>query len=210
MTTLTVPEVGAILDQALLKLAGQRDHLRDLDAAVGDGDLGITVDRGAGAIRAALAETPPDTLGALLRTAGTAFAGGNPSTMAALVGTGLLAAAKEVDGERELSPEVAVRIGDSAQRRIAERGKAGLGDKTVLDALAPSVDALRKAGEGERLAAMVAAAREGVEATTDQPARKGRAAWVGERGTGHPDPGATAYLLFLESLLSAVTERAPR
>ena len=133
MTTLTVPEVGAILDQALLTLAGQRDHLRDLDAAVGDGDLGITVDRGAGAIRAALAETPPDTLGALLRTAGTAFAGGNPSTMAALVGTGLLAAAKEVDGERELSPEVAVRIGDSAQRRIAERGKAGLGDKTVLD-----------------------------------------------------------------------------
>ncbi|MFC7640693.1 DAK2 domain-containing protein [Streptosporangium lutulentum] len=146
MSTLTVPEVSAILDRALRSLAGRRDRLRDLDAAVGDGDLGITVDKGAAAIRAALAETPPDTLGALLRTAGAAFAGGNPSTMAALVGTGLLAAAKEVDGERELSPEIAVRIGDAAQRRIAERGKAAPGDKTVLDALAPSVDALREAG----------------------------------------------------------------
>ncbi|MFL6055436.1 MAG: DAK2 domain-containing protein [Actinoallomurus sp.] len=205
MSALTVAEVAALLDRALRTLAEHRDHLRDLDAAVGDGDLGITVARGADAIRAALTETPPDTLGTLLRTSGAAFAKANPSTIAALVGGGLLAAAKAVADEQELTTDVAVRIGEAAQRRIAERGKAELGDKTLLDAFVPSIDALRNAQEGDRLRAMIAAARAGVEATTNQPGRRGRAAWVGERGTGHPDPGATAYLLFLESLQSALT-----
>lgn len=196
-------ELVGVLDKALEALSGHRETLRDLDAAVGDGDLGITVDKGAEAVRQALAEAPPETVGALLRTAGAAFAKANPSTMAALVGAGLLAAAKEAGDATEWDGELAERMGREAMARIAQRGKAELGDKTVLDALAPSLDALHDSPE-DPLPAMVAAAEKGVEETRDRAGRRGRAAWVGERGTGHPDPGATAYVLFLKSLQSAL------
>ncbi len=203
MSDLTLVQVVAILDRALSALAGQRDVLRDLDAAVGDGDLGITVDKGAQAVRAALLAQPPSSVAEMLRTIGAAFAKANPSTMAALVGAGLLAAAK-VTGEREAwTAEVAEDVGRAAMARIAERGKAQLGDKTVLDALSPSLDALRDAPQGQALTAMLEAARAGVEATTGRAGRRGRASWVGERGNGHPDPGASAYVMLLTALQDA-------
>ncbi|MGN6243735.1 MAG: DAK2 domain-containing protein [Intrasporangium sp.] len=196
-------ELVVVLDKSLASLSGHREALRDLDAAVGDGDLGITVDKGAEAVRQALAESPPETVGTLLRTAGAAFAKANPSTMAALVGAGLLAASKEAGDAAQWDVELAERVGRAAMARIAERGKAELGDKTVLDALAPSLDALHDSPSNP-LPAMVSAAERGVEETRDRPGRRGRAAWVGERGSGHPDPGATAYVLFLESLQDSV------
>ncbi len=206
MIAMDVQQVVVVLDSALTGLAEQRELLRDLDAAVGDGDLGITVDKGCQAVREALAQQPPSTLGDLLRASGAAFAKANPSTMAALVGGGLLAASKAVGDEDTWTPEVAEAVGRAAMARIAERGKAELGDKTVLDALAPSLDALHEAPAGEALAAMIAAAQSGVESTTDRAGRRGRAAWVGERGAGHPDPGATAYVLLLTSIQAALAE----
>jgi phosphoenolpyruvate---glycerone phosphotransferase subunit DhaL len=203
VTAQTLEQVVSVLDVALTALAEQRGVLRDLDAAVGDGDLGITVDKGSAAVRAALAEQPPGTVGELLRASGAAFAKANPSTMAALVGAGLLAAAKTAGEEQSWTPQLAEKVGRAAMARIAERGKAELGDKTLLDALAPSLDALSRAAEGQALAEMIAAARSGVDATTSRAGRRGRAAWVGERGNGHPDPGATAYVLFLTCLHEA-------
>ena len=205
MFTFTLEQVVAFVDTALAALADERDVLRDLDAAVGDGDLGITVDKGCQAVRAALAAQPPATIGELLRTSGAAFAKANPSTMAALVGAGLLMASKEVAEEQSWTPEVAERVGRVAMSRIAERGKAEIGDKTVLDALSPSLDALHEAPDGEALARMISAATAGIDATTGQAGRRGRAAWVGERGSGHPDPGATAYVLFLTCLKRAMS-----
>lgn len=203
--TFTPEQVVAFVDTALTALADERDVLRDLDAAVGDGDLGITVDKGSQAVRAALAAQPPATIGELLRTSGAAFAKANPSTMAALVGAGLLMASKEVADEQSWTSEVAERVGRAAMSRIAERGKAEIGDKTVLDALSPSLDALHEAPDGEALARMISAATAGIDATTGQAGRRGRAAWVGERGSGHPDPGATAYVLFLTCLKRALS-----
>lgn len=203
MAAMTVETVVGVLDAALAALAQERDVLRDLDAAVGDGDLGITVDKGSQAIRAALTAQPPATVGEMLRTSGAAFAKANPSTMAALVGAGLLMASKGVMDELSWTPELAERVGRAAMGRIAERGKAEIGDKTVLDALSPSLDALHDAAEGDALASMIAAATAGRDATTGQAGRRGRAAWVGERGSGHPDPGATAYVLFLTCLQRA-------
>jgi len=210
VTGQTLEQVVSVLDVALTALAEHREVLRDLDAAVGDGDLGITVDKGAAAVRAALAEQPPGTVGELLRTSGAAFAKANPSTMAALVGAGLLAAARTAGEEQSWTPQLAEKVGRAAMARIAERGKAELGDKTVLDALAPSLDALSRAAEGEALAEMIAAARSGVDATTSRAGRRGRAAWVGERGNGHPEPGATAYVLFLACLRDAQGTSHPR
>ena len=196
-------ELVPVLDAALASLEASADELRDLDAALGDGDLGITVSAGSRAVRAALAELPEDAAPAqLLKAAAGAFAKANPSTMAALVGGALLAAAKEVGDAAELDRDAALAVGRAAAESIAKRGKSQLGDKTVLDALVPSLDAL--AG-GAPLAAGISAAREGVESTRSLQSMRGRASWLGERSKGLQDPGATAYLRFLEALDEAMT-----
>jgi len=195
-----------VLRDALGRLEATRDELRDLDAAIGDGDLGITVAGGAAAARAELeTATGPVAPAEVLRTVAKCFASANPSTMSALVASALLAAANAFGDTARLGRAGAVTVAQTAAERIAELGGAQLGDKTILDALIPSVDALRDAPADahEALDRMVNAARQGVEATTTLQSRRGRAAWVGERSIGHPDGGATAYLRLLESLRAA-------
>jgi dihydroxyacetone kinase-like protein len=190
-------ELTVLLDESLAKLAGSAEELRELDAALGDGDLGITVGKGCAAVRAKLAELTEPSPAEVLRAAGAAFASGNPSTLAALVGVGLLAAAKTVSGVDDLSAGDALRIGQAAAENIALRGKAEPGDKTILDALLASLDALEQTSS---LDAMIVAARTAVDETAGRQSQRGRAAWLGERSIGNPDPGATAYLRFLQSI----------
>jgi dihydroxyacetone kinase-like protein len=199
-------ELRDVLRDALGRLESSRDELRDLDAAIGDGDLGITVAGGAAAVRAELeAASGPTTPAEVLRAVARRFASANPSTMSALVASALLGAAKAIGDVTDLDRAAAVTVAQTAADRIAERGGAQLGDKTLLDALVPSVDALRDAPADARQALdrMIGAARLGVESTTALQSQRGRAAWVGERSIGHPDGGATAYLRFLESLRAA-------
>jgi dihydroxyacetone kinase-like protein len=195
----------ALLDTALPRLAGAQEELRALDAALGDGDLGITVSKGAEAVRAAVTALPDPTPAAVLKAAGSSFASANPSTMAALVGGGLLAAAKTVGNAPELDRAAAASVGRAAAERIAARGKALPGDKTVLDALLPSLEALESSEDDDvtTLQRMIAAAQQGVTDTAPLVSQRGRAAWVGERGAGNPDPGATAYLRLLEALAAS-------
>ena len=201
---MTAAELRSLLDRALELVAKNEDELRDLDSAIGDGDLGITVSRGALAARKSIAALPPGSTPAeILRAAATAIASANPSSFAALVATGLLAASRSVAGNDALTAGDVVTMAQEAIVAIAKRGKAEVGDKTVLDALVPSVAALEAASSDEPLEAMIAAARKGIADTSAGVSRKGRAAWLGERTVGHPDPGATAYLRFLEALKQA-------
>lgn len=196
-------ELRDVLRATMGRLELYRDELRDLDAAIGDGDLGITVAGGAAAVRVELeTATGPTSPAELLRSVATRFASANPSTMSALVASALLGAAKAVGGSTDLDRAAALTIAQTAVDRITERGGARLGDKTLLDALVPSVDALREAPADAftALDLMIQSAREGVESTTSRQSQRGRAAWVGERSIGHPDGGATAYLRLLESL----------
>jgi phosphoenolpyruvate---glycerone phosphotransferase subunit DhaL len=178
------------------------EELRELDAALGDGDLGVTVKAGSLAAADAIAKLPPDAaISDVLVATGKAFSTANPSTFGALVGGGLLAAAKTVTGRQEAGKAEAIAMGRAVAARIAERGKAQLGDKTVLDALVPSLDTLEAANGDERamIDAMIATATQQVSATAALQSKKGRAAWVQERSIGHADPGATAWLRFLEA-----------
>jgi dihydroxyacetone kinase-like protein len=201
---MTGAELRVLLDRALELLAKNEDELRDLDSAIGDGDLGITVSRGAEAARNAIAALPPaSTPSEIIRTVATTIASANPSSFSALVATGLLAAARSVAGTESLSVADVVTMGQQAVPAIAKRGKAQVGDKTLLDALVPSITALEANTSDGTLEGMIAAARKGIEDTAPLVSRKGRAAWVGERTVGHPDPGATAYLRFLEALQEA-------
>lgn len=207
-----VAELRSALERSLQEMPNHADELRKLDSALGDGDLGITVSAGSTASREALL-TLTDNADAreVLLAVAKAFSTANPSTFAALIGGGLLAAAKIVDGKTELHRADAIAIGDAVVARIAERGKAQLGDKTVLDALIPSLGTLREYGGSgsdaaeapdalEALDAMIATARAQVDATAGLQSAKGRAAWVQERSVGHPDPGAVAFLRFLQEL----------
>jgi dihydroxyacetone kinase len=210
---MTPQEALAWLDEALAGWATHAPELRDLDAAVGDGDLGVTVARGVTAVRSALAQLGAEPRPAdVCRAAGVAFAKGSPSTMSALVGSGLLAAAKAIPPDATYDQAAAVATLRTLIDTIAERGHATIGDKTVLDALAPSLIALQSAtgrtGE-EVLNEMALAAERGVAQTTEAVARRGRAAWVGERTAGHRDPGAVAYALLLRSLQRAWPDHIP-
>jgi dihydroxyacetone kinase-like protein len=204
--TVSNNELRELLTRALNALPAHADELRELDAALGDGDLGITVRAGSAAVVKALAALPDDaSLSDVLQAAGKAFSTANPSTFAALVGGGLLAAAKAVTGAQGVGRAEALAIGRAVAGRIVERGKSQLGDKTVLDALLPSLDTL-EAAQGSAvvlLDAMIVTAQEGVTATASIQSRKGRAAWVQERSIGHADAGATAYVRFLEALRGA-------
>jgi dihydroxyacetone kinase-like protein len=198
-------ELIGTIDGALAHLEGCADELRDLDAALGDGDLGITVASGCQAVREALAGLADDALPAqVVKTAAAAFAKANPSTMAALVGGALLAAARGLGDREDVDRAAAIAIGRAAAESIATRGKAKLGDKTVLDALVPSLDAMEATPDAP-LAVGIDAARRAVEETRSLQSMRGRAAWMGERSKGLQDPGATAYLRFLEGLDSAGT-----
>jgi dihydroxyacetone kinase len=196
-------DLSGLVQRAMLTLADSRDELRELDAAIGDGDLGITVGGGAKAVGAALATgAGDDGVAVVLRVSAQKFAAANPSTMSALVAAALLAAAKTLTTVDDLGrPEIRTAV-TAAAAMIQQRGGAELGDKTVLDALLPSVDALWEAGDDDRQALrdMIAAARTGVSDTQGLRSQRGRAAWVGERSIGHPDGGAVAYLRLLEAI----------
>jgi dihydroxyacetone kinase len=204
---MTGPALAAWLCSALQALIGARDELADLDSAAGDGDLGATVAGGAQGVIGALEALPGTVLpGTVLRTAGAAFARANPASFSALVGAGALAGARVLGDAEEVESAAVLAAGRTAAEVIAERGRSALGDRTVLDALVPSLDALATVGpvsRAQQLAAMIAAARAGVEKTATMTPRRGRAAWVGQRSLGFADAGATAYLRLLEALAEA-------
>jgi dihydroxyacetone kinase-like protein len=200
-------ELRETITKSLGALPAHAEELRELDAALGDGDLGITVTAGSAAVIKALDALPDEaSVADVLLASGKAFSTANPSTFAALIGGGLLAAAKTMAGKTEVGRPEVLAIGRAVAARIVERGKSKVGDKTVLDALIPSLDVLEASSgaSGETIAAMIAKAGEQVKATAGLQSQKGRAAWVQERSIGHPDPGATAYLRFLLALQEAM------
>jgi dihydroxyacetone kinase len=195
--------VATVLGRALDRLPAHADELRDLDAALGDGDLGITVTLGSEAARRAIDETAGESDAVVLQRVGAAFAGGNPSTFAALIGGGILFAASRLGDATLADREALIRFGRDVAARIAERGGAALGDKTVLDAILPSLDELEAHPDRTAIPAldgMIAVARDVIARTTPLQSGRGRAAWLQDRSRGLQDPGMGAYLVFLVEL----------
>ncbi|MFC4562270.1 DAK2 domain-containing protein [Nocardiopsis mangrovi] len=195
---------------ALPGVAGHVEEFTELDSAAGDGDLGITLRSGTAAVDAALrglAEGTP--IAVVCRTAGKAFAAGNPSSFAALGGAGLLAAARTLADVPDADRGAAAAALRSALAVIMERGGAAPGERTVVDALLPSVEVLERQGGGPAapLPAMVAAAEEATAATAHMVPRRGRAAWTGDRGAGVPDAGATVWLRTLQAFAATDAQR---
>ncbi len=183
-------------------VAQERDHLTELDSAIGDADHGTNMDRGMKAAVAALDETAPTGAGPLLTKVGMTLVSTVGGASGPLYGTLFLRMGTTAGDVGEVGPDLVAAAFRAGLDGVVARGKAVADDKTMYDALAPAVDAL-EAGlkDGLDLAAALGRAREaadaGRDATIPMLARKGRASYLGERSVGHQDPGATSVALLV-------------
>ena len=189
------------------EVAENRSYLTKLDGAIGDGDHGTNMDRGMKKALERLDASDGDDIGASLKTIGMALVSSVGGAAGPLYGTLFLQMGQATTGKSELDVAAFTEALDAGVQGVIKRGKAEPGDKTMLDALGPALDALRSAG-GDDVAGALAqaadAAREGMEATVPMVARKGRASYLGERSAGHQDPGATSSHLLLKTVAEAV------
>ena len=186
-----------------------RQYLTDLDSPIGDADHGINMDRGFKKIVSKLPGVEEKDIGAILKASGMALITSVGGAGGPLYGTLFMDAGKAVPGKMELSDDDLVALLGAGLKGVIRIGKTNLEDKTMVDALHPAVEALKKAvADGkdtiEALHLMTDAAHEGMKATIPMLARKGRASYLGERSIGHQDPGATSSYLLLKTLMETV------
>jgi phosphoenolpyruvate---glycerone phosphotransferase subunit DhaL len=192
----------------------QADYLTQLDSAIGDADHGINMKRGLTAAVEALDGDDAQTVGDVLVGTGTVLLSKVGGAAGPLYGTALRAAGRALDSST-VEPEqlgAALRAGLDALQKL---GAAVPGDKTIVDAYAPAIEAYDKELEaggdvGAATRAAANAAEEGMTATTAMQARKGRASYLGPRSIGHQDPGATSTWLIFRSLADVIAEARAR
>jgi len=199
---LTTEQVLAWIQRIAELMRQNRDYLTQLDAAIGDADHGANMDRGFQVAVQKLGNEPPNDIGANFRTVGMALLSSVGGAAGPLYGTFFLELGKQLAGRTTVSAQEWATALRTAVATVAARGQAQVGDKTMIDALAPAVEELERAlAEGASLAVAMqraaAAAAEGMRATIPLQARRGRASYLGERSVGHQDPGATSSALLL-------------
>ena len=198
------------IELAAADVAEQRDYLVDLDRAIGDGDHGENMDRGFKAAVEALGQAQPGSVAEVLKTVAKTLMSTVGGAAGPLYGTAFLRASKAAgDGELDGAGVAAVIAG--ALEGIQARGKATTGEKTMVDAWTPALEAARTAAESGSdpaavLEAAATAAESGAAATEPMRATKGRASYLGERSIGHLDPGAVSTSLILRAAVRAADE----
>jgi phosphoenolpyruvate---glycerone phosphotransferase subunit DhaL len=194
-------EMAAVMEE-------NRRYLTKLDSEIGDGDHGTNMHRGFQAalerLEGAELALPAD----VLKTVSMALVGKVGGAAGPLYGTAFLRASTALSGKEEISAEDAAQALEAALGGIKQRGKAEVGDKTIVDALEPAVTAAKEAATDGSVAevfrAAAGAAEEGAESTVPLTARKGRASYLGARSAGHRDPGATSTHLLLDAAARAL------
>ena len=206
------PELAArLLDAAVATIREHAEELTALDQAIGDGDHGLNMRRGFDAIAAARDELAHLPLGQALQKAGMVLVMKVGGASGPLYGSLLMAmgkAAPEVPGG---PADLAAMLGDGVEA-VKKRGRSEAGQKTMLDVLVPALEALRTGatdglGAAELIARVRAAADEGLAATRDMKATKGRASYLGERSVGHLDPGARSSALLIAAVCDVLGQR---
>jgi triose/dihydroxyacetone kinase / FAD-AMP lyase (cyclizing) len=198
--------VRAALTAAAKALIEAAPRLTELDRAVGDGDLGISLERGARAVQETLSAYPLDDPAATLHALGVTLQGSLGGTSGPLYAAFFLRAGSALRGSRADDANAWAEAFAAGCAAVAELGGASRGDRTMLDALLPAADAFRATVTSgrtpvEAVRAAAAAAAAGARATATMPPRRGRSSYLGERVLGHPDPGAEAVAVWLASLV---------
>jgi len=184
-------------------LTENKDYLTELDSAIGDADHGANMFRGFQAVLAKLPGVTDKDIGTIFKTVGMTLVSTVGGASGPLYGTFFMQAGTASAGKQELTAADWGAALEAAVNGVVMRGKAVLGDKTMVDALTPALEAFKDAVAenvtiGMALARSVQAAEEGMKATIPLVARKGRASYLGERSAGHQDPGATSSYLILK------------
>jgi dihydroxyacetone kinase-like protein len=199
-------EAGAVIE-------AQRDHLTQLDAAIGDADHGTNLARGFSAIAAELDKVATPTPGSVLTKAGATLISKVGGASGPLYGMALRQAGKALGDAADADLAGLASSMEAALAGVQKLGAAREGEKTMVDALAPAVSALQKAvsegaGTVAALSAAAAAAADGAQATISMQALKGRASYLGPRSVGHEDPGAASTALLLGALRDVAMREA--
>ena len=191
----TTAQVIQILEKMAQVIQENKDYLTELDMPIGDSDHGINLARGFQAVTAKLPTIADKDIGTILKTVGMTLVSTVGGASGPLYGTAFLRAAGKAAGKSSLELNDFLDMMDAAIEGVKMRGKATVGEQTMLDA-APA----------QALAAGLAAAQEGMKATIPMVATKGRASYLGERSIGHQDPGATSFTLLLGVIAQQVQE----
>ena len=201
-----IAEIAAVVE-------AQRDHLTQLDSAIGDADHGINLARGFGAVQGALADADTPTPASVLLLTGSTLISKVGGASGPLYGTAFRRASKALGDTPEVDlPALAAAL-EAALAGVQKLGAAREGEKTMVDALAPAATAFSKAvaegaSSGDALSALTDAADAGAQATISMQALKGRASYLGPRSVGHEDPGAASTALILHALRDVATAQA--
>jgi dihydroxyacetone kinase-like protein len=209
MDVLTLAQVRSWIAAASSEIDKNSAFLCDLDSAIGDGDHGANMTRGFTAVVKKLdGGAGGDDLGSLFKTVGMTLLSTVGGAAGPLYGGFFLELGKQSAGKLTLDAAALAGLIEAGLADIKRRGKAELGDKTMVDALAPAVDAMKTAGGDVTVVTRAAAvaARAAAAGTAPLLARKGRASYLGERSIGHEDPGANSSALILEALAGICAE----
>ncbi len=210
MADISRAELLTLFEGVRETMEAKRDELIELDAAMGDGDLGLTMARAFVTADEFVKSSGEEDLGKLIMQAGMSIAKAAPSTMGTLVATGFMRGGKALSGKSALGGSEMAAFFRAFADGVKERGKTEVGNKTILDVMEPAAVAAEKAAEetGADPVAVVGAAyegaREGWEEAKGMQAQHGRQAYYREKSVGKPDPGATAGLYLIEGMLKSL------
>lgn len=196
-------KVIQIIFQMSRRMEQEKQFLTDLDNAIADGDHGINMARGFSAVEGKIADFGDKDIGTVLKTAGMTLVSAVGGSAGPLYGTAFMRSGMLMNGKTEMNISDFLDCIKASIEGIMQRGKAVQGEKTMLDSMIPSLEAMEKAksdglSDKEVLTRGIEAAKNGIEFTKTIAATKGRASYIGERSIGHQDPGATSYTFLLE------------
>ncbi len=197
------------LEMTAAVMSENKDYLTQLDSPIGDADHGINMNRGFRKVMEKLPTVEDKDIGNILKTTGMTLISSVGGASGPLYGTFFMRGGMAVDAKEELTGDDLSAMLQSGVDGLIQRGRAQLGDKTMIDAWLPAMKALRESLDNnhdlmEAMEEAVNAAEQGMKDTIPLQAKKGRASYLGERSIGHQDPGATSSYLLLKALLDAI------
>jgi phosphoenolpyruvate---glycerone phosphotransferase subunit DhaL len=206
---LTLDEVVAMLDRVADKIIASEPELSEADRNIGDGDHGLGMQRGLTAAKEKLAEGGFPSIDKAFMAVGTAMMSSMGGASGAIFGTLFRAGGKALKGQEVFDSAGLATFLQAAVQGVQDRGKAEVGDKTVVDAMVPAAEKAKGTSEGnltEALAAAADAAEGGKEASKDMVAKFGRAKTLGDGAVGHPDAGALSFTIIMQAMRDYVNE----
>lgn len=201
-------KVVEILHHIAEVMEENKEFLTDLDNVIGDGDHGINMARGFAEVEKQADSFAGKDIGNILKTVGMTLVSKVGGSSGPLYGTAFMKAGVTIGAKNEIGLSDFLGALEAGVEGVKARGKSTTGEKTMLDAMVPALDAMKEqqvAGADAKhvLEAGVQAAETGVEETKPMVATKGRASYLGERSIGHQDPGATSFTLLLKEIAKA-------